>query len=102
MDPLVKTTFFRFLGLFLWACLSAWLFVMVEYTEENDLEEKYQLFRSLYNHMASKCNITIEEFNNFSNVAYEALSEPKRQWNFDVAASFVFQAMTTIGKARYG
>lgn len=100
MDPLVKTTFFRFLGLILWASLSAWLFVMVEYREENDLEEKYQLLRSLYENMASKCNITIEEFNNFSNMAYEALGEPKRQWNFDVAVRFVFQAMTTIGKAR--
>ena len=73
---------------------------MVEYTEENDVKEKYQLLLSLYEKMASKCNITIEEFNNFSSVAYEALSEPKRQWTFDVAVRFVFQAMTTIGKAR--
>ena len=100
MDPLIKAAFFRFLGLLLWASLSAWLFVSVEYTEKNNFEEKYQLLRSLYENMASKYNISVEDFNNFSNVAFEALSEPKPKWTYAIAVRFVFQAITTIGKAK--
>ncbi|KAL9984087.1 hypothetical protein ACROYT_G006346 [Oculina patagonica] len=47
--------------------------------------------------MASKYNMTIEEFSNFSNVAYEALSEPKPRWTYTDSIDFVFQAVTTIG-----
>ena len=98
MNPLFKKTLLRTLFSFLWVSFSAWLFVLVEKTEKNDLMSKYQLLRSLYESMASKYNMSIEEFNNFSNVAYEALSEPKPQWTYHVAVDFVFQAFTTIGK----
>ena len=98
MDPLIKTTLLRTLNLLLWASLGAWLFVVVEYTGKNDLEEKYQLLRSLYQSMVAKCNISLKEFNNFSNMAYEALREPKPQWNFPSALDFVFQAVSTLGK----
>ena len=74
---------------------------MVEYTEQDNKEEKYQLLLSLYDSMASKYNMTIEEFNNFSNVAHEALSDPKPQWTFVAAMSFSFQTLTTIGKIKY-
>ena len=50
--------------------------------------------------MASKYNMSIEEFNGFSKVAYEALSEPKRQWSYYEAVDFTFQAFTTIGKVQ--
>ena len=73
---------------------------MVEYTEMDDAEKKYQLLRSLYVSMASKYNMTIEEFNNFTNDVYEALSEPKPRWTYYDAFDFVFQAITTIGKAK--
>jgi len=39
--------------------------------------------------------MSLEELNNFSNMACEALSEPKPQWNFDSSLGFVFQAVTT-------
>ena len=99
MEPLFKTALLRTLGFLLWATLSAWLFVAVEYTGTNGREQKYQLLRSLYESMTSKYNMSIEEFNNFSTVAYEALSEPKPHWNFYSALDFVFQAITTIGEA---
>lgn len=70
----------------------------LEYTEKDDAKEKYEMLRLLYESMSSKYNITIEEFNNFTNVAYEALSEPKLQWTYYHAADFVLQALTTIGK----
>lgn len=82
MDPLFKTALLRTLAYFLMTILSAWLFVQVEYTGKDDSKEKYELLHSLYTSMASKYNMTIEEFNNFSNVAHEALSEPKPQWTF--------------------
>ncbi|XP_068742092.1 potassium channel subfamily K member 3-like [Montipora capricornis] len=41
--------------------------------------------------------MTIEDFNGFCNMAYEALSEPKMQWTYIAAMRFVFQAVTTIG-----
>ena len=73
----------------------------MEYTEKDNGEEKYKLLLSLYNSMASKYNMTIEEFNNFSNVAHEALSEPKPQWTYLASVDFVFQAVTTVGKNKY-
>lgn len=59
------------------------------------------MLRSLYDFMASKYNMSIEEFNNFSNVAYEALSAPKPKWDYYNAVDFVFQTLTTIGKRKY-
>ena len=100
MDPLIKTALLRTLAFLLWSLMTAWLFVMVEYTGDNDGEEKYQLLRSLYESMASKYNMSIEEFNNFSNVAHEALSDPKPQWDYSAAVKFVIQAVTTIGESR--
>ncbi|XP_020605941.1 two pore potassium channel protein sup-9-like [Orbicella faveolata] len=97
MDPLIKTAILRTLGFLLWALLSAWLFVIVEYTEKDDRQEKYQLLYSLYQFLASKYNMSLEEFNNISSIAYEALSEPKPQWTYDIAVNFVWQALTTIG-----
>lgn len=98
MAPLFKTALLRTFGFLLWAFFSAWLFYVVEYTEKDNQEEKYQLLHSLYVSMTSKYNMTIEEFNNFSSIAYEALSEPKPQWTYSVSVNFVFQAFTTIGK----
>ena len=69
MDPLIKTTLHRTLAFLFLALLSPLLFVYVEYKETNDVEEKYKMLRLLYDSMASKCNITIEEFNNFSKLA---------------------------------
>ncbi|XP_078359128.1 two pore potassium channel protein sup-9-like [Oculina patagonica] len=97
MDPPLKTALLRTLAFFLVTILSAWLFVQVEYTGKDNNKEKYQLLHSLYTSMSSKYNMTIEEFNNFSNVAHEALSEPKPQWTFFTAYEFVMSAVTTIG-----
>lgn len=97
MDPLLKASILRTLGFLLWASLSAWLFVIVEYTEKDDRQEKYQLLYSLYQFLASKYNMSLEEFNNISNIAYEALSEPKPQWTYDIVVSFVWQALTIVG-----
>ena len=63
----------------------------------DNTEEKYKLFLSLYNSMASKYNMTVHEFINFSSAAYEALSEPKPQWNYYDAIDFTFHVFTTIG-----
>ena len=98
MDPLFKTALVRTFGFFLWTLFSAWLFSAVEYTQKDNGEEKHQLLLSLYDFMASEYNMTIEEFNNFSNLAHEALSEPKPQWTYSASVNFVLQALTTIGE----
>ena len=100
MDPLLKTAILRTLGFLLWISLSAWLFVLVEYAEKDDRHEKYHSLYSLYQFLASKYNMSLEEFNNISNIAYESLSEPKPQWTYSSAAIFVLHALTTIGKER--
>ncbi len=101
MDPLFKAALLRILGLLLWACLSAWFFVIVEHTDKDDRNEKFQLLRSVYQSLVSKYNISIEEFNNVSSIVFEALSEPKPQWTYSTACVFVFHTLTTIGKAAY-
>ena len=101
MDQLLKAAILRTLGFLLWASLSAWLFVIVEHTEKDERQEKYQLLYSLYQSLASKYNMSIEEFNNISNIAYEALSEPKPQWTYGNAATLLVHVVTTIGKENY-
>ena len=98
MNPLIKKTIFRALGFLLWTSLSSWLFVLVEYTEEIDSEEKRQLLLAVYASMSTKYNMSIKEFNNYSSMVYEAMSEPKPQWNYHASVDFVLQAITTIGK----
>ena len=98
MNPLYRKALLRTLGFIIFTLFSAWLFALLEKTEKNDAEVKDQLLRSLYRSMASKYNMSIEEFNRFCSVAYEAMSEPKSQWTYHEAVDFAFQTLTTIGK----
>ena len=98
MDPLHKKVIFRTLGFLLLWSLSSCVFVVIEHTDEDDVEVKRKMLWSAFEAMASKYNMSIKDFNYFSSVAYEALSEPKMQWTFIAAMRFVFQAVTTIGK----
>ena len=100
MNPLLKTALLRFIAFSLLTSLSAWLFVFVEYTGKNEVHEKYQSLRSLYESMAWKYNMSINEFNNFSNAVYEAMSVPAPVWTYHNAMDFVLQAVTTIGEIR--
>ena len=93
VKALLRTAFF-----IAWSCFSAWLFVQVEHTENDFVDEKYQLLRSLYISMVSKYNMTIDDFNNFSNIAHEALSAPDLPWTYDHSFDFVLQTVTTIGE----
>ena len=102
MNSLFKRALVWTAAFFIWICFSAWIFVQVEYSDVDEYEQKYQLLHSLYNSMAFKFNITIEEFNNFSKTAHEALSVPKLQWSYSTSFDFVFQTVTTIGKSNYG
>ena len=96
---LFKKPLLRMLGFAVFAFVVPWLFVLVEQSEDDTIETKYQLLLSLYDSMASKYNMTVEEFNNFSLAAYEALSIPRQKWTYFAALDFLFQAITTIGKA---
>ena len=100
MGTLCKTALLRLFAFMLLTSLSPLLFVQVEYTKKDNKEEKFQLLVSLCKSMAVKYNMTIMEFNNFSNVAYEALSEPKPRWTYIEGIDFVLQALTIIGKAK--
>ena len=42
--------------------------------------------------------MSLEEFNKFCSVAYEALSMPKPKWTYIHAFDFIVQTVTTIGK----
>ena len=65
MDPLFKAVLLRTFIFLIWTLFSALLFSVVEQTEIDNIEEKHQLFLSLYNSMAYKYNMTIDEFINF-------------------------------------
>ena len=98
MDLLHKKVLYRTFGVLLLWSLSSFLFVLVEHTEEKDIEVKTKMLRSMFYSMASKYNMTLEDFNHFSNMAYETLSEPKMEWTYTAAMRFVFHTITTIGK----
>ena len=101
MKVLLKKCVLRILCLLLWVVFSAWLFVLMEYTEKDGAREKYQLLISLYKFMGTKYNMSLEDFNNFSRMAHEALTEPKLEWTIFIAIDFLFQAFTTIGELIY-
>ena len=48
MNPLLVKALLRTAFFIAWSCFSAWLFVQVEHTENDFVDEKYQLLRSLY------------------------------------------------------
>ena len=98
MNSLLKKVLLRTFGFSLLVFLSPLLFIQVEYTEKDDNLEKYQLLSSLYKSMGSKYNMSLEEFNKFCSVAYEALSMPKPKWTYIHAFDFIVQTVTTIGK----
>ena len=98
MNSLLKKVLLRTFGFSLLVFLSPLLFIQVEYTEKDDNLEKYQLLSSLYKSMESKYNMSLEEFNKFCSVAYEALSMPKPKWTYIHAFDFIVQTVTTIGK----
>lgn len=101
MDPFFKRALLRTLCLLLFILVIPWLFVVVEKSNEHTVEAKYFLLLSLYQSMASKYNMTIEEFNNFSSVAHEALSDIRPRWTYVGAVQFVVQVVSTIGKFNY-
>ncbi|XP_068742096.1 two pore potassium channel protein sup-9-like [Montipora capricornis] len=97
MDPLLKTALLRMLVFLIFAGVVPWLFVLVEDSNEDTIEAKYHLLRSLYRFMTSKYNMTMEDFKNFSSMAYDALSDTRPSWTYGAGLSCVLQAITTIG-----
>ena len=98
----IKVLFRTFVFL-LCILFSAWLIFIVEHSEKDSVEKKYQLLVSLYELMASKFIMTNEEFYNFSSLAFEAFTEwtQTTKWTSVAAVDFVFQAFTTVGKPNY-
>ena len=58
MNLLFVKALIRTIAFITWTCFSAWLFVQVEHTENDFVDQKYQLLRSLYISMVSKYNMT--------------------------------------------
>lgn len=76
-DLLLKIVFFCCLVFWLFGLVSVLLFVVVEYKEKDDKEEKYKLLLLFYELLEFKYNMSIEEFNNILRIVYEVLSEFK-------------------------
>ena len=75
MDPLLKKVLLRTFVFLLCILFSAWLIFIVENSEKDSVEKKYQLLLSLYELMASNFIMTNEEFYNFSSLAFQAFTE---------------------------
>ena len=98
MKLLVKKALFRVTVFLAWVLGGAWLFLLVEYKEEDDRKAKELIMTELYHNMSTKYNMTMIEFTNLAYTIHDALTLPKSQWYYANAVGFALQTVTTIGQ----
>ena len=98
MKHSVKKALFLVLIFLVWILGGAWIFVLVEYKEEDDRKAKGMIMTELYHNMSAKYNITLKEFTNLAHTIHDALTIPRRQWNYQTAVEFALYTITTIGQ----
>ena len=98
MNNAVKKALTLVLLLLLWILGGAWLFVLVEYKEEDGRKAKAMVMRELYHNMSTKYNMTMMEFTNLAYTIHDALTLPREVWNYETAILFALQTVTTIGQ----
>ena len=99
MNVLIGKTLVRLLILLSYGLFVAWLFTLIEKTDEPPHIREERALKALRKEVHQKYNLTYQDFQNFVQKTKEALREgDKLDWTFLNSAGFVFAALTTIGK----
>lgn len=95
MNVLIGKTLVRLVILLSYGLFVAWLFTLIEKTDELP----HKSLQALRKEMNEKYNLTDNDFHRFVQRTEEAVREgDKLNWTFLNSAGFVFAALTTIGK----
>jgi len=99
MNPLLGKAFLR-LGVFCaYFLFVAWIFTIIERKDESAHERMARMLKDLRTEITFKYNMTDNDFESFIVRAGAALSEgDKLDWTLSNSGSFVFAALTTVGK----
>ena len=102
MNVLIGKTFVRLVILLSYGLFVAWLFTLIEKTDEPAPHfRKEKELQALRKKMNQKYNLTDNDFHSFVQKTEKAMREgDKLDWTFLKSAGFVFAALTTIGKVR--
>ena len=99
MKPLVKKALFRFLLCMIWGIVGGLVFSSIEYRGDQKTKKRLLLL-SLNNTLSIKYNMSAQDFNNFTKMAFEALSPAGPRWDIEDGINFAFQTITTVGKSK--
>lgn len=91
---LQRVVIFYSYGLF-----TAWIFTIIEKTDEPAHKRMNQTLEDLKNEMDRKYNVTEDDFNGFVQNAKKAVKMGEElDWTFLNSCGFVFASLTTVGK----
>ena len=99
MNTLLGKTLIRF-GLFYgYALFVAWIFTLIEKTDELSHDRMVRKLQELRKVISQKYNMTDNDFESFVREAAAAVIEhEEKDWTYINSCGFVFAALTTIGK----
>jgi len=99
MHPLIGKAFQRIVVFSVYCLLVTWIFTIIERKDELAHERMKRMLKDLREEITFKYNMTDDDFHNFTVKAAAALSAgDKLDWTFPNSGSFVFAALTTVGK----
>lgn len=104
MHPLLGKTLIRVTLFYAYGLFVAWIFTLIERTEESAHDRMKQKLRELRTEIDLKYNITMtdNDFDIFVQRAAAAVAtDAELDWTFLNSCGFAFAAITTIGKVLY-
>lgn len=104
MHPLLGKTLIRVTLFYAYGLFVAWIFTLIERTEESAHDRMKQKLRELRTEIDLKYNINVtdNDFDIFVQRAAAAVAtDAELDWTFLNSCGFAFAAITTIGKVLY-
>ena len=99
MHPLLGKTLWRVVLFYTYGLFVAWIFTLVERTDQSGYERMNSTLSKLKEEIDLKYNMTDKEFESFVRRAAAAVADGEElEWTFLNSCGFVFAALTTIGK----
>ncbi|KAL9966746.1 hypothetical protein ACROYT_G024864 [Oculina patagonica] len=98
MHPLLGKTLLRVTLFYAYGLFVAWIFTLIERTEESVHEKMTKMLKELRTEIDRKYNMTDKDFESFVRKAAAAIEiEGELDWTFLNSCGFAFAAITTIG-----
>lgn len=99
MHPLLGKTLLRVALFYAYGLFVAWIFTLIEGTEESAHDKMEKMLKKLRTEIDRKYNMTDHDFESFVRRAAAAVEVDKElDWTFLNSCGFAFAAITTIGR----